>query len=573
MSSLPLNNAALPSLLSPISKTSTSSSTEVPLSNGPLDASRDARQIVRLAQCPQCSYPLREPVTLPCGNTLCKTCIPELRLRPNVSYPATANRLQGFTCPFTNCKKEHAAGDCGLDVVLNKVMEIVRKEVHEYRNTAQASEILLQIEERDRWSIAGISSLREEEARIRVLQGGRLASAYTMAEMGELAHDSEVTYTPMSPASENSDILDSALLDHLKEATRVELDCQVCYGLFLDPLTTACGHTFCRKCVHRVLDHSNLCPICRRVLAIPPQINAQQAPSNILMIKLLIGLCPEALAARAEAARADDSTGVGELDTPLFVCTLSFPSMPTFLHIFEPRYRLMIRRAIESGDRKFGMLLHNPNREEQGELGRIPFYQYGTLLHIVNMHLLADGRSLIETVGISRFRVIRHGTLDGYTVGKVERVDDIPIIAEEAMESAEVSAGATTERHFSAQGLFDAPPHHVPALRDGRQPPPVLPLDTMSTQDLMEICTSFVKKMREQSAPWLHRRVFSAYGECPDDPALFPWWFASVLPTAENQKYKLLATSSVRERLKMCAGWIVQLEAQRWNSSSSCTVL
>ena len=79
----------------------------------------------------------------------------------------------------------------------------------------------------------------------------------------------------------------------------------------------------------------------------------------------------------------------------------------------------------------------------------------------------------------------------------------------------------------------------------------------------MEIGTSFVKRMRDQSAPWLNNRVFQAYGECPGDPALFPWWFASVLPIHEAQKYTLITTSSVRERLKICAHWIVGLEAQR----------
>lgn len=38
------------------------------------------------------------------------------------------------------------------------------------------------------------------------------------------------------------------------------------------------------------------------------------------------------------------------LSTPIFVCTLAFPGMPTILHIFEPRYRLMVRRCLESGN-------------------------------------------------------------------------------------------------------------------------------------------------------------------------------------------------------------------------------
>jgi Lon protease-like protein len=447
-----------------------------------------------------------------------------------------------------------------VDVVLNKIMYMVGKEMEAYRNSAEASEVLLQLEERDKWLIAGVSSLRDEGVRVRVLPGGRLASTYTMAEMGELAHDSEVIYTSVSPMGDQSEVLDAVVLQQLKESTRSELDCQVCYSLFLDPYTTTCGHTFCRSCLQEVLNHSNLCPVCRRAQAIPPGVNTKSAPSNVVLTNLLAGLCPDALNLRIEAAKLEKNTAA-DLEVPLFVCTLSFPTVPTFLHIFEPRYRLMIRRAIESGDRKFGMLLHNTSREPQGNLGRVHFYQYGTLLHIVNMHLMPDGRSLIETVGVSRFRVVEHGTKDDYTVGKIERIDDISIAAEEALEARETSA-LSSLRNFSAQDHFGAPPHHNQA-RDSKKPVMLSELNTMSTQELFEVGVDFVTKMRDQSAPWLHVRVFQVYGQCPNDPALFPWWFASVLPTADGEKYKLLSTSSVRERLKMCAEWIVKIEAQR----------
>lgn len=42
-------------------------------------------------------------------------------------------------------------------------------------------------------------------------------------------------------------------------------------------------------------------------------------------------------------------------DIPIFVCTVAYPGMPCPLHVFEPRYRLMMRRCIETGTRKFGM--------------------------------------------------------------------------------------------------------------------------------------------------------------------------------------------------------------------------
>ncbi|PBP20525.1 putative ATP-dependent protease (CrgA) [Diplocarpon rosae] len=502
---------------------------------GALEAAVDARQLVRLLQCPQCSYPLQEPVTLPCGNSLCKNCLPERRLRPNISYPATPNRLHGFTCPFAVCGRDHAAGDCSVDVVLNKVMSMVRTELDTYTGAVRASEIRHRGDPAG-WSIADLSAHPEGgEAGGGVVPGGR----------PERSHTTRTSPTPPAPptSTEQTEGWETEALEQWKESVRAELDCQVCYGLFLEPFTTTCGHTFCRACLDRVLDHSNLCPLCRRRQALPPGRRADRAPANLLISQLISGLCPEALVARAEAAEAAEKPGTEELDTPLFICTLSFPQVPTFLHIFEPRYRLMIRRAIEQGDGKFGMLMYNSSPEPQGELGVVNFYEYGTLLHIESMHLMPDGRSLIETVGVSRFRVLKHGNLDGYTIGKIERIDDMSIEAEEALEARETAAAA---------------PDYLSAL---------------PTRVLFEHGVAFVKRMREQSAPWLHARVFDAYGECPDDPAIFPWWLASVLPTADAEKYHLLVTDSVRQRLKICAGWIADLEAGSGNQSSGCNVL
>ncbi|OHE92762.1 ATP-dependent protease La domain-containing protein [Colletotrichum orchidophilum] len=241
-----------------------------------------------------------------------------------------------------------------------------------------------------------------------------------------------------------------------------------------------------------------------------------------------------------------------EFDIPIFVCTLSFPMMPTFLHVFEPRYRLMIRRALE-GDRTFGMVL--PQRPRTAN--DTHFVQYGTLLRIVNAEYFADGRSLIETSGISRFRITRHGILDGYLVGKIERIDDMSIAEEEDLEATETQRAL--ERYESAA---------THQSEDSTMPRPITTtpedLSTMPTSDLLTLGVSFVQRMRQQSVPWLAQRMLAIYGECPNDPALFPWWFASILPAKEYEKYKLLETRSVRERLKICCGWILEWESSRW---------
>lgn len=443
-------------------------------------------------------------------------------------------------------------------------MELVKADVEAYRPAIEETPILL--DERDQWDLAGLSSLSEKRPRSRVLQGGRMVATYRMVELGELNYDAEVAYTAMSGHADDQRHLDVAILEQLKETTRSELDCQVCYALFLEPLTTSCGHTFCRKCLHRVLDHSNCCPICRRPLALPPSISITTYPHNKRIVSLLTGLYPEALAARAESVQQEEANHMGELDTPLFICTLAYPTMPTFLHIFEPRYRLMIRRAMESGDRKFGMLLPNRHQVPQGELGNVPFFQYGTLLHIVSMQLLADGRSLIETTGVARFKVLKYGVLDGYVVGQIQRIDDMSIADEEALEALETSR-VSIAHPLSAADHFGTLPHHQPTSPDGsgrRSSSIILDLDSTSTKDLMDIATRFVTTMQGLSAPWLKRRVLQIHGECPSEPSQFPWWFASIVPVTEAEKYKLLGTTSVRERLKICVGWILRIESQRW---------
>ena len=442
-----------------------------------------------------------------------------------------------------------------MDVKLDAIMDATRRIVHSHKASSEAAQGIIQVEEEDKWSIAGISSMREEPIQAQTLTGGRLLATYTLAEMGKLAHDSELIYTFTSSTTQQIDLLDIAVLSDLKEAVRSELECNVCYTLLLDPFTTTCGHTLCRTCLHRIQDHSNSCPICRRLLALVPGVNQSQAPSNIVLSNIISGLYPEALAARIETAKLESISG--QLDTPVFICTVSFPTQPLPLHIFEPRYRLMIRRAMES-NRKFGMVLSNRNREVQSELGAVPFYQYGTMLFIEEVQILPDGRSIIVTRGISRFRVLKYGSLDGYMVGKVERVDDISVAEEEAIEAAETSS---ITRHFSAQDHFGAPPHHTASEKPSLQ---VEDLQSLSTYEMYQIAVDFVESMRTSSAPWLRYSLGEAYGQCPADPAEFTWWFASIIPISVDAKYSMLEMTTVRERLKKCVLFAAELERRRW---------
>ncbi|KAF2738196.1 hypothetical protein EJ04DRAFT_73233 [Polyplosphaeria fusca] len=508
----------------------------------------DVRQLVRLVQCLQCSKPFTAPVTLPCGHTVCRECLPSAEHRANISWPNTEDRQRGYTCPFPDCGTVHPTGECSVDVTLTKLIDKIRVEGSKATQLAGNHFMLLE-EVPPRTQTTPIENrVFQYVGRTRELPGGRLVATFTMAEMGELGHASEVLYTSTSMTVEEEQVLDTNVRSCIQEAALKELDCLVCYNLMLDPTTTSCGHTFCRRCLARVLDHGNDCPICRRKLHIPPSL--QDQPSNARLVAILNGLCPDLVAARVNALNLEEQSAESNLSTPIFICTLALPSMPTFLHIFEPRYRLMMRRCLE-GNRQFGMVMYNQANHPQGDLGTTPFLEYGTLLEIVNFELLRDGRSFIETRGVGRFRIREHGMLDGYNIARVERVEDVSLTEEERMEAEE-----TKDAQASAEGFQRQHPN-TPL-------DPNLALNLKSTHELLTRCTSFVERMRSHSASWLSTRIVSVYGGPPNDPALFPYWFAAVLPIAEEEKYILLRTTSVRERLKLVDNWIRRIEGQPW---------
>ncbi|CAG8070186.1 unnamed protein product [Penicillium salamii] len=495
--------------------------------------------IVQLIQCKQCSRPLRTPLRLPCGNTVCRECLPPSRMRTGITYPVAEGRDQEFTCPWKGtegCIGDHCIGDCSADVLLAKLAGVFEQLLAGADNAprpCQGDGNLV------RWRADETHDFESAQ-----LERGCLEGIYRLASEGSFPCAATDVIYETNGFDGTTNTQDLVQQQNLQDNLRAELDCQVCYALLLDPMTTACGHTFCQRCVERVLDHADLCPICRRKLGMP---RIQAEPINKTISRLIDYFFLDQIAARREIVAQDETGPDYEKNLPLFVCTLSFPTMPTFLHVFEPRYRLMIRRVIENGNGKFGMVMYNRRgRLQLGHLDDAPFMQYGTLLMIERYELLPDGRSLVVATGVSRFKITDSVMLDGYYVAKTERVEDIPLAEEERLEALETSSNGE-----------DVLPESIPSDPE---------LDSMSTQQLLLTAREFISNQRRSGAPWLHPRVMLAYGPIPVDAARFPWWFASILPISEEEKYPILSATSVRERLKVSAKWARQLEARDWST-------
>ncbi|XP_023271138.1 serine/arginine repetitive matrix protein 1-like [Seriola lalandi dorsalis] len=51
------------------------------------------------------------------------------------------------------------------------------------------------------------------------------------------------------------------------------LTCSICMETFEDPVTTDCGHSFCKKCLNHCHEYTDLCPMCKKPLSRIPDVN------------------------------------------------------------------------------------------------------------------------------------------------------------------------------------------------------------------------------------------------------------------------------------------------------------
>ncbi|KAJ0006556.1 hypothetical protein NQD34_013829 [Periophthalmus magnuspinnatus] len=76
---------------------------------------------------------------------------------------------------------------------------------------------------------------------------------------------------------------------------------------------------------------------------------------------------------------------------------MAFPTVPCPVHIFEPCYRLMIRPCVETGTNRFGMRIADKRKG------------------FADVKFFSDGRSVADTIGRRRFKVLQHRRGTGAT--------------------------------------------------------------------------------------------------------------------------------------------------------------
>jgi ATP-dependent Lon protease len=189
---------------------------------------------------------------------------------------------------------------------------------------------------------------------------------------------------------------------------------------------------------------------------------------------------------------------MGELavrELPLFPLPdlVLFPQEVLPLHIFEPRYRMMLRTVLAE-DRRFGVVRWDPESQRMASVG--------CCAEIIHCQTQEDDRSNIVTMGQQRFRVLEILRETPFRVGLVSWIED-----------------ESTESHSSLEGL----------ARDVSQ----------ALQDVVELTGKLIDKPAALPS------------DLPDLPRELSFWIGSHLagPVAEQQQ-ALLEITDTAERLR-----------------------
>lgn len=290
-----------------------------------------------------------------------------------------------------------------------------------------------------------------------------------------------------------------------------DFECTLCLKLLFEPVTTPCGHSFCRSCLLQTMDHGNKCPMCRMVLF----INPRTYPISVSLNNIIQKNFPEEYAERK--LEHENLTFGGTDILPLFVMDVVIPCQKLSLNIFEPRYRLMVRRIME-GNHRMGMVMIDSTT------GTIA--DFACEVEILECEPLPDGRFYLEVEGRRRFHILRSWDQDGYRVAEVEWFQDL------------------------------LPPEGSQEREDLRK----------MASEASELAQTWIRNAREAARIGRRARrleVLQADGvPATQDPEKFSFWLVNLLNLSPSERLNLLRMRDTRERISCGLDFLRRTEEQ-----------
>jgi Lon protease-like protein len=238
------------------------------------------------------------------------------------------------------------------------------------------------------------------------------------------------------------------------------------------------------------------------------------------------------------------------MQIPLFpLHTVLSPGIALPLHIFEERYRVMVRRCLDTST-PFGVVLIRHGSEVAPRAGReheLSISGIGTFAEIREASTYLDGRWDLLTVGTGRF-VVRRVIADQepYLVGEVDELDDR--VGDE--EEAEALVERVTRRFVDYLRLLQP--------RDGEDAEPIdvqVEVEVADDEDDEDEDDGADARAsddddEDDEAPGGGPAELAAALSIPDDPSQLSFLLTGIVQVEPERRQALLEARSAEQRLR-----------------------
>eukprot|EP00904_Undaria_pinnatifida_P009600 jgi/Undpi1/5770/HiC_scaffold_2.g01044.m1 len=232
---------------------------------------------------------------------------------------------------------------------------------------------------------------------------------------------------------------------------------------------------------------------------------AEDQPQNVMIADIAKLLFPKLVERRMRETAAEKQKF--DLCLPAFFYNQPmFPGETLWLHFFEPRYKLMMKRIIDTSRRFAYVPNYSKNVAAKGDTALVA--------QVCEAEFLVDGRVMVKSKLVGRYHIqddfVEDGT-QGLHYCQLEPYEDAVLEGGDASELEEL--------HAKARAL----------------------------------CHGFLGPFKSQ--------LVETHGDMPMGAMNLSMWMASFLPFYVAEKHALLQTACTRERLRACLRCVASMEA------------
>ncbi|KAI8366898.1 hypothetical protein BD560DRAFT_400456 [Blakeslea trispora] len=458
-------------------------------------------------QCFKCQKKLTKPITLSCGYTICMSCLPS----------QSANQKSVFVCPVNQCKKESHL--FGPSLFLDDMIDNLTK----------------------------------------------------------------------SNAEQPSTILRCPMGDHTLSS----------------PVTNHCGHTFCRLCLLMYKISNDQCKQCQKRL---PSYQYIQQQSCNLLIEDLLSKEKAALSPNTDniVISFSDLSKTTYNDMPVYLSDFPvLPSQKLRIPIYTEGHRQMFLKSLLRCNEYQLLCLAIVTRNKQHYKNR-----FGTVVKIAGIEQ-RNRDMIVDLVGYDRFQITNVSQQTDAVITadiemKFEAQEDLSFIPLHKQHWTEVQSTKPKlsieepekkQNHKRRKIKVDKeilPPSPnssstddaitTPSTTTPPVSPPGEPADDethmstsiklsnrvhefISTLARSTPSTSFCSALEGLLGPVWLESVQGLHGPLPEanHAVVMCWWAATVMPVSNTDRYHVLASNSLEDRLSIVLNWIDDLESQWGN--------